>query len=273
MHEVVFSPSCKRQLQVPDDLPQGQNLRCPACEATFDITVPPVAESSAKASDTPGAPPLPEDVPQTVPVAQRRRRSEYNVEQVSCPDCGHLLPAYLHQCPACGADIDEEDERPWEEWDEVRRDWESPRGGLILTLGIISIVLAPLSLCCSVFGLISELVGMGLGIGAWVMGRRDLKKMEARLMDPSGQGTTQAGYICGIVGTIMSGLFIIGFLLLIAFYGWMFYSFSKAMPPSPYMAPMPAKSQTVPSQINAEEVEDEDRELLPPPVELESAQE
>jgi hypothetical protein len=260
-------------MQVPDDHPPGQQLRCSACEAVSAITVPPAAELLPQSPQTPEALPLQEDVPKAVPVAQRRRRSGYTVEQVSCPECGNLLPANIHHCPACGADIDEEDERPWEEWDEVRRDWESPRGGLILTLGIISIVLAPLSLCCSVFGLISELVGMGLGIGAWVMGRRDLKKMEARLMDPSGQGTTQAGYICGIVGTIMSGLFIIGFLLLIAFYGWMFYSFSKAMPPSPYMAPMPAKSQTVPSQINAEEVEDEDRELLPPPVELESAQE
>ena len=60
------------------------------------------------------------------------------------------------------------------------------RGTLILVLGILSLVI------CG-----------PLGIAAWVMGSGDLKQMDAGTMDPSGRGNTQAGKICGIIGTIL----------------------------------------------------------------------
>ena len=60
------------------------------------------------------------------------------------------------------------------------------RGTLILVLGILGLVVcAPLA------------------IVAWVMGSGDLKEMDAGTMDPSGRGTTQAGKICGIIGTVL----------------------------------------------------------------------
>jgi hypothetical protein len=59
------------------------------------------------------------------------------------------------------------------------------RGTLILVLGILGlIVCAPLA------------------IVAWVLGSNDLKEIDAGTMDPAGRGTTQAGKICGIIGTI-----------------------------------------------------------------------
>ncbi len=60
------------------------------------------------------------------------------------------------------------------------------RGTLILVLGILSL------LVCS-----------PLGIVAWILGGNDLKEMDAGTMDPAGRGTTQAGKICGIIGTIL----------------------------------------------------------------------
>ncbi len=60
------------------------------------------------------------------------------------------------------------------------------RGALILVLGIVSIVL------CQILGPV-----------AWVMGNNDLRDMQAGAMDPKGQGITQAGKICGVIGTIM----------------------------------------------------------------------
>ncbi len=60
------------------------------------------------------------------------------------------------------------------------------RGTLILVLGILSLVV------CS-----------PLGIAAWIMGAGDLKEMDAGTMDPGGRGSTQAGKICGIIGTIL----------------------------------------------------------------------
>jgi hypothetical protein len=35
---------------------------------------------------------------------------------------------------------------------------------------------------------------------AWFLGRKDLKAMEAGMMDPSGRSPTRSGVICGIVG-------------------------------------------------------------------------
>lgn len=66
------------------------------------------------------------------------------------------------------------------------------RGGSILTLGIMS-------LFCNFL--------MIPGIVAWVGGVSDLKKISAGQMDPSGRGTTQAGMITGIFGTILHGAF------------------------------------------------------------------
>jgi len=61
------------------------------------------------------------------------------------------------------------------------------RGTLILVLGILGIV------CCFICGIV-----------AWVMGNTDLRQMAEGRMDPSGEGLTQAGKICGIVGVALA---------------------------------------------------------------------
>ena len=68
-----------------------------------------------------------------------------------------------------------------------------------------------------IFGILG-LVGIcwPLGIIAWVMGNGDLKEMDAGAMDPSGRSMTNAGRICGMIGTI---LLIIGVVVLIALFG------------------------------------------------------
>jgi hypothetical protein len=71
------------------------------------------------------------------------------------------------------------------------------RGGLILALGILGLV------CCFICGII-----------AWVMGSNDLKEMAAGRMDPSGQGMTQAGKICGMISVILQ---IVGLVIWLLF--------------------------------------------------------
>lgn len=66
------------------------------------------------------------------------------------------------------------------------------RGTMILVLGILGIVL------CLICGII-----------AWVMANNDLRAMQAGQMDRSGEGLTKAGKICGIVGVILQGLYIV----------------------------------------------------------------
>lgn len=71
------------------------------------------------------------------------------------------------------------------------------RGTLILVLGILGIVLCPIC-----------------GIIAWVMGNGDLKAIAAGQMDPTGEGLTKAGKICGIVATILMIVGVIIWVLL-----------------------------------------------------------
>jgi hypothetical protein len=69
-----------------------------------------------------------------------------------------------------------------------------------------------------VFGILSLIVCMPLGIVAWVMANGDLKKMDAGTMDPEGRGNTQAGKICGIISVCLSLIsFVIGFLFMVLF--------------------------------------------------------
>jgi hypothetical protein len=69
----------------------------------------------------------------------------------------------------------------------VSVDLQPHRGRLILTLGVLSFVIA----------------GALTAIPAWVMGSGDLKKMDAGIMDPQGRALTMAGRILGKVCTIM----------------------------------------------------------------------
>jgi hypothetical protein len=76
------------------------------------------------------------------------------------------------------------------------------RGGLILALGLIGIMVCPIT-----------------GIFAWFLGGSDLKDMEDGLMDPSGKGLTSAGRIIGLVATI---LMVIQIILVVGIFGMMF---------------------------------------------------
>ena len=73
------------------------------------------------------------------------------------------------------------------------------RGGLILALGILGLV------CCFICGII-----------AWVMGSNDLREMAAGRMDPSGQGMTNAGKICGMISVIIQIVGFVFYLLLMS---------------------------------------------------------
>jgi hypothetical protein len=131
---------------------------------------------------------------------------------VQCPTCSATFQATLDPTPAPPrpepdpADYREEPfERPSSrrrrrrydednDFDEDRvrrrrRDVEPHRGSLVLVLGILSIVL--------------PFVGIVLGPIAWILGSQDLSEIHAGRMDPEGEGSTSAGRICGIIGTIL----------------------------------------------------------------------
>lgn len=61
------------------------------------------------------------------------------------------------------------------------------RGVLILVFGILGIII------CVIFGIV-----------AWVMGAGDLRAMAEGRMDPTGEGLTKAGKICGMISVVLT---------------------------------------------------------------------
>ncbi|MFO0865501.1 MAG: hypothetical protein U0744_12775 [Gemmataceae bacterium] len=61
-----------------------------------------------------------------------------------------------------------------------------------MTLGVLSLFIC--------------VIGFVLGITAWIMGGNDLREIRAGRMDRSGEGTTLAGMVCGIFGTVIQAI-------------------------------------------------------------------
>jgi predicted Zn finger-like uncharacterized protein len=182
---IIRCPNCSRKLKVNDNL-VGSNVRCPACQNTF----------VAAAED---APP-----PSEGPDIETRSSSE-DPGDLFGPDTGEERPAARSKSKAVARrDEDAEEEAPRrrkrtddEEDDSERRssgrkrrkrEWTEPhRGTMILVLGLLGLLLG-IPILCPI---------------AWVLGNADLKSMEEGRMDPEGRGLTNAGRICGMIGTIL----------------------------------------------------------------------
>lgn len=109
-------------------------------------------------------------------------------------------------------EYEDEDDRPRKRGRGRRRDddddryadLEPHRGMLVLILGALSLAVTPL-----------------IGPFAWWMGATDLRKMRAGVMDPRGKGETHAGYVLGIIATVLLGiaLLAIAVVLLMVLFG------------------------------------------------------
>ena len=75
---------------------------------------------------------------------------------------------------------------------------------MVLTFGIIGLVG---SFLCAQIPL------SFFAIAAWIMGQNDLREIKAGRMDPEGEGQTRAGWILGIIGSILLVLTIAGCML------------------------------------------------------------
>lgn len=96
------------------------------------------------------------------------------------------------------------------------------RGGLILGLGVgglgswlVGCVGGTALPPCGLLGL----VGLGLGIAAWVMGASDMRAMREGRMDPTGLGNTKAGKICGMITVILVAIGVLITVIMLVFFG------------------------------------------------------
>lgn len=230
MNQTLACPDCGRSLNVPDTL-AGHLVKCPACHHSFTApeiaaaapppsrqASPPAPRPAGPGEDVPrglnlslddDAPPTAAAVPRAVPSpepepepeagpapARRPRLNDEHDDLRDCPNCGKQLHRDYLRCPYCGKRLSSPPagRRRY----LGRRSAVPHRGGLVLALGIIGLV-----------GVFCAPVGLLFGIFAWVYGRNDLKRMSRGEMDPEGEGLTYAGWVCGIIATLLSLLLLV----------------------------------------------------------------
>jgi predicted Zn finger-like uncharacterized protein len=208
MAVVIQCPSCQRRVSVPDTL-LGKRVKCPKCKESFTASetgIQPEKPKKATASPVAAPPKLPPKPPKeevvddepliepeadedAAPAKPRRRRRVDEDEDDDDDDRGRTKRRRRR---------DDDEDNDFEE--RLRRRPAPHRGGLVLTLGIVTLVVW----CCPLAGFI---VG---GIAA-NLAKNDLAAMAAGRMDESGRGLTMAGNVCAIIGVVLSLInFIVG---------------------------------------------------------------
>jgi len=200
MPETIRCTHCDVPLKLPEQF-IGKDVRCPSCQKAFTARLP---------ASAPPARSEPDDEQDEERQSVRKPRDDERPSRRQPRD-------------------DDEDERPSrrrsrddgeddEDYPRRRRPRRSgrsytkgDRGGVIMALGIISVVFVLIScVAAAIFGIIPVgIVGLGTGIAAWVMGRKDLAEIRSGERDPNGEGMTNAGWICGIIGTLVNGLIVL----------------------------------------------------------------
>jgi hypothetical protein len=203
-----------------DDQPKAQRASAAAVPAAAPAPKP--EPETVDAEEVPDAKPAPNPPPER-PSWRRERRWRDDEEderdrdnQVPCPECGEDVVQGCRRCYHCGEHLDQDD---WDRTDRKprRRDWEPHRGGLILTLGILSAILSAV-----VLGVLFGLIGL-------ILGSSDLRRIRAGEMDPEGRANTNAGWICSLIGMILSVVFLLFYSALI----WLVVEASRPVSPNP----------------------------------------
>ncbi|HET6573677.1 MAG TPA: MJ0042-type zinc finger domain-containing protein [Fimbriiglobus sp.] len=206
--EIAPCPGCQARLSVAaSDL--GADVECPYCKTVYKAKKPgtgvaPVPSPRSESEDDRPRRRRDEEEDEDDRPSRRRRRDE-DEEDADRPrrrrrdegEADEDRPSRRRR------DEDEEEDRPRRR--RLRRggSYEPHRGGLILTLGILSLVI------CGIF----------TGIPAWVMGNADLRKIDEGRMDPEGRTMTNVGRILGMINVILTCVLFVGYCLLFAIIG------------------------------------------------------
>lgn len=169
MAEIITCAKCQRKLHIPEQY-FGQMVQCPECSHRFvatatSVSAQPMPAPSPAAGKQPVTSRAGRDNADSWDNASRRRRSDYDDD----PD-------------------DFDDSR------RIRQRYIPHRGGLVMALGLVSLVGPFLSMCVPL---------LVLGPVAWALANHDLREMRDRQMDPGGETMTRAGQVCGIIATVL----------------------------------------------------------------------
>jgi hypothetical protein len=191
MARELACPQCAQVLTIPESL-LGQTVKCPGCGGLYRST----PEGTLLKDETtlpPGT---------NIQTPGPTESAPADAASVPCPYCRELISPKATRCPFCNEETARPDAMP-EQY--IRRDVIPHRGNVIQLLGILSLV-SILAVC---FCPLLCAIGVGLGSAAWLMANTDLRKMYRGDMDPGGEGPTNTGRICGIIGLILNGLFLL----------------------------------------------------------------
>jgi hypothetical protein len=85
---------------------------------------------------------------------------------------------------------------------------------MALVLGIVGLLGSMGACCCC----LSWLLGLCAPAG-WYLGSQELHAIRAGRSPASGEGTARAGMICGIIGTVLMALYLVGIAIYVALVG------------------------------------------------------
>jgi hypothetical protein len=180
MTEIITCSKCRRSLQVPEHY-LGQTVQCPQCGHQFTA-----ASQAVSAAPPLAAAPGPADAPP-------RRWDEEDDH-----DAADIRRRRPH------ADDDDDDE--FGPIRGIRQRLPPNRGGLIMALGLVSLI-GGWMFCLPVV----------VGPVAWILAQQDLRAIRDGHMDPLNESMVRTGQVCGIISTIILvlaagfiGLFILG---------------------------------------------------------------
>ena len=94
------------------------------------------------------------------------------------------------------------------------------RGGTVFWFGLTGLLASTFGSLCLLCWLPLPIFALSLTIPAWIMGRHDLRAMKVGAMDGNGRGQTRAGYVMGIIGSLVAGTLCL--LIVGGFIAWIF---------------------------------------------------
>lgn len=203
MPELVACSSCGCRVQV-SEAQLGRRTRCIACGISFVAEVGKHEAPAATIEAHYPLQPLIEELSPPQPPTSQKGLARHRIPL--CPGCHRPVGWEMLACPHCGHLFDPLDvERQME--GQLRKDGDLHRGGVIDTLGSISLALGAMAFC--LFG-VGTVVALATGIPAVVMANHDLHKMRTGLVDPAGRLATEHGRnkaVVGIVLGLLTGMF------------------------------------------------------------------
>ncbi len=178
MNEILTCSNCQKMLQIPEQY-VGETVQCPHCGLTFvaastRVSAQPAPSAPAESRPAP-APKRWEDDEDDRDIRRRRR------------------------------DDDEFDDDDFDHGLRVRHNLPPNRSGLVLALGLVSLIGGWLFCLPIVIGPI-----------AWYLAQSDLRAIRTGEMDSKGEGELRTGQVCGIISTVILVIAVggIGFFIL-----------------------------------------------------------